>query len=128
MRPSKDDLERYNRKLAEENQIMRAQLDLVIQFARVELETHQPYFHASDLDLSCADPAEMKKILGEKIAKNAWCGRCRNPFPCRHIERLRIFRDLGRRYSTLDDLKDVAKRLNDLPEIPKTDGQLDIGL
>jgi hypothetical protein len=113
---------------ANEIELLRSQLDLVQQFARDQLQMHQPYVHASDLDVSCAEPEQMKAKLAERLTKNIWCSRCSNPWPCGHIASLRILRDLGRRWSSRDDLKALAERMNKLPVPKKRDGQLDIGL
>lgn len=123
---SKDQIETTLKEQSEEIRILKAQLDLVGQFSRQQLNLHQPYVHASDLDVSCAKPSEMKATLAEKLTRNIWCSRCSNPWPCGHIAALRLLRDLSRRWSKMDDLKDLAEQLSRLPEPKKREGQLDI--
>jgi hypothetical protein len=125
---SKEQIEATLEEQDEQIHLLRTQLELVRQFANHQLDLHQPYVHASDLDISCVEPSEMKAKLAEKLTRNIWCSRCSNPWPCAHIPALRLLRDLGRGWSNMSDLLALSDRISKLPVPKKREGQLEIGL
>lgn len=118
-------IERAVAKLRAESDVQQAQLNLVGQWAREQLKLHQPYTH--NIDVSCFPPDQMAQALAAKIAKDLWCARCSNPWPCRHIARLQQLREISRRHD-VESLAELADTMNEMPAPERRAGQIDVGL
>lgn len=119
----KDSIERAMKRQSDTNGLQQKQLDLIREWARMQLALHQPRTHT--VDLSCHDPKKLTVALSEKVSKDIWCSRCSNPWPCRHIESLRMLRDLAS-YNDVDSLGVIADAMSELPTPERQPGQIDV--
>lgn len=122
---NKDQIEKLLDQQDAENALLQAQLNLVQQWAKAQLAIHQPYTHG--VDLSCHAPDKLVEALSNKVKRDIWCARCRNPWPCAHITQLRFVREAAGR-NDLGTLKDLAEKMNAIEPPARTAGQIDVML
>lgn len=120
---NKDQIEKLLDQQDAENALLRAQLNLVQQWAKDQLSIHQPYTRA--IDLSCHQPDHLIGALGNKLKQDIWCARCSNPWPCKHIAQLRIVREIAGR-NDLGTLADLAEKMKAFEPPVRRDGQIDV--